>query len=315
VIKNVFVKRMRKLLVITSVLLIALIVVEVALRKLYGFGDMSILFQEDPAFEYIAKPNQDKVRFGNKVVYNEFSMRSLPLSDKDKCIVLGFGDSIINGGTVIDQDSLATTITENQLRSEIGDGVRFLNISAPSWGPDNCAAYLNKYGSFNAKMIILFVSSHDAHDNMTFEKTVGVHESYPEQPYPLAVLEVMDRYIKPRIFGMMNDQKGNDLMINNVEGQFSPGFDFFKNFAEKNNIPLVICLHAEREEVEAGKFNSQGEEILSYCAANNIPVISGLQIGEDGGDFIDYIHLNEKGQARWAKAWYQKISDGLGTCQ
>jgi hypothetical protein len=94
----------------------------------------------------------------------------LPLTEKNECIILGFGDSVINGGTIIDQDSLATTITENQLQNRIGNGVRFLNISAPSWGPDNCAAYLNKYGSFNARMLVLFVSSHDAHDNMTLKK-------------------------------------------------------------------------------------------------------------------------------------------------
>lgn len=306
---------MRRLAVLALIFLIAFIVVEVGLRKLYGFGNMNILFQEDPAFEYIAKPNQDKVRFGNKVFYNQFSMRSMPVTEKDACIVLGFGDSVINGGTIIDQDSLATTITEKRLQQEIGNGVRFLNISAPSWGPDNCAAYLKKYGSFNAKMIVLFVSSHDAHDNMTFEKTVGVHESYPEQPYPLAVLEVLDRYIKPRVMGLLNSKKTDDLMINKNDSQFSPGFDFFRNFAKKNNIPLMICLHAEMEEVEQRKFNSQGEEILNYCANYNIPVITGLQIGEAAGDFVDYIHLNGKGQARWAKAWYQQVSEIVKACR
>ncbi|HEX6224177.1 MAG TPA: hypothetical protein VFZ52_07190 [Chryseolinea sp.] len=306
---------MRKLIFTASVLVVLFIILEVSLRKLYGFGNMNILFQEDAAFEYIAKPNQDKVRFGNKVIYNEFSMRSLPLTENDNCVVLGFGDSVLNGGTVIDQDSLATTITERQLQNEMGAGIRFLNISAPSWGPDNCAAYLKKYGAFNAKMIILLVSSHDAYDNMTFEKTVGVHESYPEQPYSLAVLEVMDRYIKPRIMGWFDTKETNDLMINEKGGQFSAGFDVFKNFAEKNNIPLIVCLHAERGEVEEGKFNPQGQEILDYCAKNNIPVISGLQIGEAPGDFLDYIHLNTRGQARWAKGWYQKISEGIGACR
>ncbi|HET6540510.1 MAG TPA: hypothetical protein VFG46_08510, partial [Chryseolinea sp.] len=133
--------------------------------------------------------------------------------------------------------------------------------------------------------------------------------------YPLAVLEVIGRYIKPRVMNVINKKKTDDLMINKEGIQFNSGFDFFKNFAEKNSIPLLVCLHAERVEVEAGKFNSEGEEILNYCAKNNIPVISGLQIGENIGDFVDHIHINEKGQARWAKAWYQQISESVKSCQ
>lgn len=310
-------KSKRKLfLVVLLLLLVAFISLEFFLRKVWGLGDMTILFQEDPAFEYIAKPNQQKFRFGNKIIYNEHSMRSLPLREEDECVILGFGDSVLNGGTLTDQDSLATTIVENQLQQNINKGSRFLNVSAGSWGPDNCAAYLNKNGSFNAKMIVLFVSSHDAHDNMTFEKTVGVHESYPERPYPLAFFELMSRYIKPRVMHIIGmDEKKDDLMINKNGVEFNPGFEFFKNFAQKNGIPLVVCLHAEQAEVEQAKFNEQGDEILQYCASNNIKVISGLQIGEALNDFRDGIHINEKGQKRWAKALFNEIQGMVKSCR
>jgi len=307
---------MRRILIIFLVfIVIASVVAEFALRKLWGLGDGTILFQEDSVFEYIAKPNQNKLRFGNKVIVNELSMRSLPLSKEDECIVLGFGDSVLNGGTLTDQDSVATTIVENQLRDQKGKGFRFLNISAGSWGPDNCAAYLNKYGSFNAKMIILFVSSHDAHDNMTFEKTVGVHDSYPDRPYPLALFELVDRYLLPRLTGILGGTtKPDDLMINKNSPEFNSGFDFFKDYAQKNGIPLVVCLHAETAEVASGKFNSQGDEILTYCRNNNIKVISGLQIGEQLNDFRDNIHINESGQKRWAKVLSNEIQETVKTC-
>lgn len=310
-------KPVRRIAVILlALVVIGCIVAEIALRKLWGFGDMTILFREDPAFEYIAQPNQDKTRFGNRVVYNQYSMRSLPVQEEDRCIVLGFGDSVINGGTLTDQDSLATTIVENKLKQNIGSGFRFLNISAGSWGPDNCAAYLNKYGSFNAKMIILFVSSHDAYDNMTFEKTVGVNQSYPEEPYPLAMLELIDRYLKPRLLGLVGRaSQADDLMINKGGSKFNPGFEFFKNYTQDHNIPFILCLHAEGKEVEAGKYNAQGEEILAYCSRNNIKVISGLQIGELPGDFRDEIHINESGQKRWAETLYDEIYQTINTCR
>jgi hypothetical protein len=309
-------KSVRRVSITLLVLLvIACIGAEIALRKLWGFGDMTILFQEDPAFEYIAQPNQDKVRLGNRVVYNQYSMRSLPVRDADKCIILGFGDSVINGGALTDQDSLATTIVENELNQKIGSGFRFLNISAGSWGPDNCAAYLEKHGSFNAKMIILFVSSHDAYDNMTFEKTVGVNQSYPHEPYPLALLELIDRYLKPRLLSIFeNDPETDGLMINKDGTKFNPGFEFFKNYTQAHSIPFIVCLHAESKEVETGKYNSQGEEILAYCASNNIKVISGLEIGEQLSDFRDQIHINESGQKRWANSLYNEIYQTIETC-
>ncbi len=108
-------KRMHFLLILLF-FSITLIFLEVMLRKVWGFGEMSILFQEDAASEYIAKPNQNKRRFGNNVIYNQYSMRSGPVKRDDKCVILGFGDSVFNGGTLTDQDSLATTIVENELQ-------------------------------------------------------------------------------------------------------------------------------------------------------------------------------------------------------
>lgn len=306
----------RFLVILLAVAIIAAIGIEVALRQVWGFGAMTILFQEDDAFEYIAQPNQHKVRFGNKVLYNEYSMRSLPLTTQDECVVLGFGDSVINGGTLTDQDSLATTIVERRLQAEVNNGIRFLNISAASWGPDNCAAYLNKFGSFDAKMIILFVSSHDAYDNMTFENTVGVNPSYPNKPYLLAIVEVMDRYLKPRLLNAMGRRSQVDeLMINKTGAEFNSGFEFFKNYTREHGIPFVVCLHAESKEVEAGKFNDQGAEIIAYCAKNDIKLISGLQIGEELRDFRDEVHINEIGQKRWARALHDEIRQTIETCR
>ncbi len=308
--------RSRVLIIFLVFVLIASIGTEIILRKVWGFGEMSILFQEDPDFEYIAQPNQDKVRFGNTVFYNEYSMRSQPLRKEDGCIVLGFGDSVINGGTLTDQDSLATTIVEKQLQDQVSNKARFLNVSAGSWGPDNCAAYLDKYGSFNAKMIILFVSSHDAYDNMTYEKIVGVHQSYPDKPYSLAIVEVLDRYLKPRLLNAVGQSSQVDeLMINKKGTEFNAGFEFFKNYTREHGIPFVVCLHAERREVEAGRFNAQGEEILAFCAKNDIKVISGLQIGEELKDFSDEVHINEIGQKRWAKALYDEVRKTIETCR
>ncbi len=292
-------------LILSLISVLLFIGVEIILRQVWGIGDM-VLFQSDDAFEYIAQPNQERVRFGNRIMYNEFSMRSEPLASHDKCVILGFGDSVINGGTLTDHDSLATTLVEN----ELNDQYRFLSISAGSWGPDNCAAYLQKLGDFNAKMIVLFVSSHDARDNMTFKNIVGHHEGYPDKQYPLAVLEVFSKYLLPKYINAASPKSHFDPLLINKHGVgLNPGFDFFYNYAKQCAIPLLICLHLEVLEIEKNQFNEKGAEILSFCKANNIKVITGLEVGEKESHYRDNIHLNEQGQKLWAGVLLNEIKN------
>lgn len=75
----------------------ALILAEVSLRMFWGLGDPP-LYISDAEFEYIYAPNQDLVRFGNRVYVNAFSMRSRELNETDSIRILVIGDSIVNGG-------------------------------------------------------------------------------------------------------------------------------------------------------------------------------------------------------------------------
>jgi hypothetical protein len=296
---------------IITIVVVAVVIAELLLRSFWGFGNM-VLFYEDPAFEYLALPNQSVKRFGNRIFYNANSMRSEPLTSDDGCVVLGLGDSVINGGTLVDQDSLTTTLVENEFSGKL----RFLNISAGSWGPDNCAAYVEKFGTFNAKMIVLFVSSHDAHDNMAFDKTVGVNESYPDHQYPLAIIEVLDKYIIPRVSGMLSSKApaAENLMINKNGEGFNKGFQKLLELSQNKQIPFVVCLHAERMELLNKSFNSQGDEILAFCRSNQIKVITGFEVGERPEYYRDDIHLNEKGQKAWVSAIADEISSKLSPC-
>lgn len=299
----------RPLLIWIPLTFVLLICVEVILRKTLGLGE-TVLFQRDDTFEYIAQANQDRTRFGNRILYNEYSMRSYPLRSDDQCIILGFGDSVINGGALTDHDSLATTMAEDQLNK----GGRFLNISAGSWGPDNCAGYVRKFGDFKARMIFLVVSSHDAYDNMTFEATAGYHESYPDRQPASAIAELFSRYLT-MFLEPTNDEVKQDLATRNRQGiRFNSGFDFFKNYSRDHNIPLIICLHLELPEIENHQFNTEGQEILNYCKINNIKVITGLEIGENESHLRDEIHLNEKGQKLWANAFVNEVEQSLPDC-
>ena len=150
--KNKFVK-------ISIYLVSILVILELILRFFVGLGDMPI-YVTNEKFEYIYAPNQTAYRFGNEIFTNEFSMRSKPLSKKDKLKILLIGDSVINGGVYNSNHELASTLLEEKSNS-ILDNTRVLNISAGSWGPDNSFAYLQENGDFDAKHFVIVLSSQD----------------------------------------------------------------------------------------------------------------------------------------------------------
>ncbi|MDD5856096.1 MAG: hypothetical protein PUC90_07165 [Prevotella sp.] len=281
---------------------VALLVLgEIAFRECLGMCDAP-LYDESDKWEYMARPNQDGYRFGNHYHYNSYRQRSEE-PDSTKSIVLGLGDSVLFGGVMTDQDSTSTYVFNSFCPS-----YQMLNISAGSWGPDNCAAYLNEYGLFGAKAMFLLVSSHDAHDNIDLSNpVVGKHPSYPNHQYFSAWIELIDRYVWPRTIGKWLDLSSKDPdaeVLKSVDGTdikkkgkaFNKGFDQLKQMADKANIPLYICLHPDVNELKEGRYNEQGQEIIEWCKENGIVPILELNEGLTSDMFRDGIHTNVKGQ-------------------
>lgn len=296
-------KSSRVLLIGTAVLFVLFISAEIVLRKVYGFTD-AVLFKADSAFEYIPIP-QKRYRFQKNSYYNSFSQRSREITTADSMIILGFGDSVINGGIQTDQDSLATSLLTRYLTSKYRKNVLVTNISAGSWGPDNCFAYLQRYGNFGAKQMVLIVSSHDAYDNMEFTDIVGRQPNYPAQQYSLAVVELVDRYLYPRLQQSLDWSSrshsvgGSDsLLINKHQdgAKFNTGFASFHQYSQTTGIPLLIYLHADEAELTSRRYNQQGQEIIAFCQKNNIPLIQELDFNLQAEDYRDDIHLSERGQ-------------------
>lgn len=301
-----------KVRLLIVVALLFLILCEVILREGWGFCD-TVLMQESQKYEYIAQPSQDRMRFRHHVVYNSLSMRS-PEVKKNSIKILGLGDSVINGGVLTDQDSLATTLLSTALSDALQQEVQVLNISAGSWGPDNCNAYLDEKGCFDAKAILLVVSSHDAYDNMDFKPTVDVRVSSPSKQYVSAIVELFDRYLIPKVKDLFHKKTSNQQLADFEEEHgikkngkcFNPGFIALKQKADSLHIPMIIYLHAEQLEWKDKKYNSQGQEIIKFAQQENIPIIKDLNAGinENWYRENDGIHLSQYGQHQMAKLIY-----------
>ena len=299
-------------LLLSFVLFVLFIAIEIVLRFCFGFCD-AVLYQSSPAYEYIALPNQHRYRFFSHIDNNSFSQRSEE-PDSTKTIVLGLGDSVIFGGTMLDQDSIATTLFSKET------GMQMLNISSGSWGPDNCAAYLKEKGTFGAKAMVLVCSSHDAFDVMSHIPVVGIYPNYPDEQYKLAIWEVVDRYLMPRIKvyfrgkqlldpdAQVVEKVKSDEGVANKALNFDPGFDQLLQISEEKHIPFFIYLHPEVGEVMSRKYKEGGLMIMEWAKTHHIKLIDGLNEGVTVDMYRDVIHLNEKGQRNLANSLKKMIN-------
>ncbi len=185
-------------IVVTSLLVIA-VLAEVYARFVLGFGDPP-LWQPDPEIEYLPQPSKSYLRFGKRISYNAYSMRSREFPRKKvnpaELRVLVVGDSIINGGAHTDQQALATTLLEHRLAEALNRPVVVANISAGSWGPPNILAYLRRFGLFDADLAVIVLNSADYADAPTFEP---LGTGRPQSKPLLALQEFSDKYV-PRYF-------------------------------------------------------------------------------------------------------------------
>ncbi len=293
-------------------LLLVVLLGEFYLRYYQGFCD-GLLYVKSDNYEYIAAPNQDGIRFGNHYHYNKYSQRNEE-PDSTKNIILGLGDSVLYGGVQSDQDSLATTLFTKEEKE-----CQMLNISAGSWGPDNCAAYLKEKGFFNAKAMFLVVSSHDAYDNMDFMNVVGVSKSYPNKQYSFAWEELFVRYLIPRVmkyFKNKIDENPDQQVLNGIGihkngAIFNPGFDLLKSMSDSLSIPFFVYLHADKQENMNDEYNEQGQEIISWAGRNNVHLIKELEYNFNESDYRDGIHVSNSGQRKLADIMKDYINTNL----
>lgn len=294
---------------ICFVFLIFMLASQLLAKYYLGLGDIPV-YITDKEYEYIYAPNQDVWRFHNHICTNEKSMRSKPLSKKDRVRILKFGDSVINGGAHVDQDRLSSTILENNLSKIFNKEVRVLNISAQSWGPDNAFAYLKKHGSFGSDFFVLVFSSHDLHDNMHFRPVVGQHKAWPDSRPWCALTDGFNRYLVPkvkRMFGGSDEEY--DYLYDFDDSKINPGWQQFFDYAHANGTHLLVYVHPTLTEVRQKNYDRYGQQLIQMLEANKVEVIQGISHIKDPGSYRDNIHLNAKGHEKLARVLLPRLEE------
>lgn len=292
-------KWLRRGLAAGVVTLAVLLAVELFARYYLGLGDPP-LSMADPAIEYLFKPGQDCRRFGNVIRYNAYSMRSPDFpnakADPREFRVLVLGDSVVNGGAQTDQTELATTILQQRLHEHMGRPVVVGNVSAGSWGPSNLLAYARRFGFFQADVVVVVLSSHDAHDVPTFAPSVGVHPNMPGERPPFAAWEGVERYLMPKLRGREGGADTPDEPSAADVAKSTAALQELIGLAAERGAKVVVALHRERDEVgrpEPAAFQTFRD---ASAHAQAVDLDAGLSTDDTISMYRDHVHPSAAGQ-------------------
>lgn len=300
-------------LVIIAVLIGLLVVLEVSLRLLFGFGN-PLTYIADQEIGYLLAPNQRTKRFGNRITINEYSMRgstTTPVRPASTLRVLLLGDSIANGGWWTDQaETLSALITQRLESAEHSyNQVEVLNASANSWGPRNELAYIKRFGTFDAQVVVLLLNTDDLFSPAPTSVPVGRDRYYPSRKPPLALVEAFTRFLPyqpPPAMAAVNAEPGDRVGFNlQAVGEIQA----LVKATEAEFLLAMTPLLREIGEPGPHDYELKARERLTEFTENQqityldfLPVLSVVQTPE--ALYRDHIHLNLQGS--------QKVSEAIG---
>ena len=296
-------------------LVVAIVISELFCRLVLGLGDPP-LYVADPQIEYLMKPNQDVRRFGNRVLVNEWGMRSNAFAarkvDREELRVMVFGDSVVNGGSLTDHEQVSTRLMEVRLQQQLQRAVIVGNISAGSWGPGNWLAYLRRYGTFDADVVVLVVNSGDYADNPTFEPLNP--STQPTAKPVLALQEAISRYL-PRYLPRQWQTPPELPPRLPDDSAVAKGLADLREFlvlAAHTGAKVLVLHHPDVAELASGTYQVGHDRMRELCIQLNIPFVGlSAAYGSAGGRTLyrDDIHPNAQGQEVIATVMLQAIGE------
>lgn len=272
---------------------------------------------ETTTYGYRVQPDQDIMRFGNRIFYNAFGMRSEPVAARPApgvFRVLCVGDSVTNGGTVTDQAEtypylLAEMLRTSHVRNEV------LNASAPGWAVANEAGWLREHGTYGSAALVLTISTHDLFQPMEGPEIVGSQPSFPTHAPRLGLQDFLTHYFLPWLSSRRFADPGVDLS----DGQSMPPavavdqIIFAAEIARRQGtVPLLLFVESPMDAERADPRNESAKTLLfATLKAHRIPFANAREaMAKAGGGtlFRDGLHPNAAGNGVMAKVALELIA-------
>ncbi|MCT0232997.1 hypothetical protein [Synechococcus sp. CS-1327] len=292
------------------------------------------VYRKHPSIEYLFKPNQSVWRFRNRVFINAYGMRSAPISAHPPAgarRILVFGDSVVFGGTQLDQsviatERLVTRLEGSQPRKHSGL-IQIGNVSGGSWGPGNWLGWAQTYGFLGATDVVLVISSHDVRDNPTYGP---LDVDHPTETPGSALGELLGRYVWPQIAAKLSWSPLSNLSQGRGAALPSPdpaspaalrqGLTYLHRFlllARASGARVSVVQFWEQRELVSGEPLAENREIAALLRQERIPAVQAGPLfrrcsrrADHGYDdlLVDVIHpFTAAGQTCLAEAMAQAL--------
>lgn len=314
------------LLIIVAAIIGLLVAAEIGLRLLFGFGN-PLTYIGDEKIGYLLAPSQRTRRFGNRIEINQYSMRGANIEQTpppSSLRILLLGDSIANGGWWTDQQNTISNLIMDSLNQNLNQNLlpeitffEVLNASANSWGPRNELAYLERFGSFGAKAVVLLINTDDLFSTAPTSLPVGRDRNYPSKKPPLALVEILNRYIlkqKP-IPGLkeVQNESGDRVGVN------LQAIGKIQEFTRENKAQFLLAMTPLlREIAESGPRDYEikaRQRLQEFTQTKGIFYIDFLPIFNSNQDpkalYHDHIHFNLQGNQLITEVIKQKLVELL----
>jgi hypothetical protein len=303
----------KNVIIAGGVLVFLLVIAEVGLRVFLGLGSPPLVYA-NAKFGYAFKPNQSLKRFGHSIFYNEQGLRSEALRPIAGTAyrVLCVGGSVTNGGALMDQADTYSYQLERILGAK-GVQVQVLNASAVGWTLANEYAFLQDKGIFDARVIVLEAGTRELYPESETGSAVGEDPNLPDHNPLLALIEVVDRYILPRVLrrlGMAEAQRGwTDRAI--TLPNYQRGLSTLKamvDLVSRTGAKPIILMVPDKDEAVPGRYRAEFQNDLSDLAASGNGKLIDLmpawhtELSQGREPFRDLINPNPEGNRIIANA-------------
>jgi lysophospholipase L1-like esterase len=283
---------------------------ELVLRAGWGFGNPPLV-QADTDVGYLFKANQNLKRFGNRVIYNQYGLRSAPIQEwpaRGRIRILCLGDSVTNGGSLTDQSLTYPYRLEAQLGAR-GVRAETLNASAGGWAPANELAFLRTRGTFHARTVVLEIGTNDLCQMKAGPEIVG-SEDFPSQAPISAIGELLTRYVWPRLTAAVRPAQPQEPIdcSSELRTQVLRTIGDMIGESRRHGAPPVILLMPDRAEVENREdASSLRDGLFKLAQSEHVPLTDMLPrfrafAARGESDFRDGVHPNPAGDQRMAEA-------------
>jgi len=288
----------------TPLVLISLICLELICRFVLGTGNPP-LWTTDREVKYMMKPDQNGRQLHNEYIYNKYSMRCSDFPEKkaseSELRILVIGDSVVNGGIHTKQSDLASEIIKKQLQTRYSGSAVVGNISCGSWGPRHFLSYIRKFGTFDADVAVIVLSSHDYNDYPGRFPLAGTHPLYPSEKPFCALSEAVFGGIS--VFWSKTMSKKPEISKIDKEKKIAKSKRAFLKLVrllKDDFVKVIVVQHLERSELMNGHLKGY-DVIKRWCRQAGVDSFDfetefkeQLETGKT--PYRDNLHINPIGQ-------------------